>query len=230
MAKHVFTDEELLARVWEKEEIKKTAHKRVYYLANNWRERELSELWTEERADTASFGSNTGFYVGKESIKKWYIAKDWSLGCLVSKPLSTCVLELAEDGNTARGIWYSIGQETNPTRAMWISGKVAIDFVKENGRWLIWHLIEENDLSCEAGQDFRDREPYWYPEKCPVAVDFGIPDVAVLTHDPNFNWWDGFPKVPEPYESFDPRNSYGPEGFELPWDKGLNIGEGRNWR
>lgn len=230
MINKTYTDDELMARVWETEEIKKLAHKRVYYISNNWREKELDELWTKEHADTASFGSNTGYYIGLDHIRKWYASVDRSVGWLISKPLSTCVLELAGDGKTARAVWYCIGQESSPERAMWVTGKVAIDFIKEADGWKIWHLIEENDLTCDAGHDFSEDEPYWYPETSPVSIAFGEPDKKVLTHDPNFNWWDDFPAVPEPYETFDPAHSYGPEGFVKPWNKGYNAGEGGNWR
>ena len=45
MSKRTYTDDELIARVWDVEEIKKLANKRVYYQANGWRERELDELY-----------------------------------------------------------------------------------------------------------------------------------------------------------------------------------------
>ena len=44
MNKRAYTDDELIRRVWDVEEIKKLASKRVYYQANEWRDRELDEL------------------------------------------------------------------------------------------------------------------------------------------------------------------------------------------
>ncbi len=230
MSIRTFTDDELIRRVWDVEDIKKLANKRVYYQANEWRDRELDELWTAARADTASFGSNTGYYVGLDSIRRWYTAGDRSKGCLTHHPISTGLVELAGDGETAKGLWYCIGQETVPGKAMWIAGKVAIDFVREDGTWRIWHVVEANDLTGEAGQDYSAGSPYWEPESDPVALAFGTPDVAVLTHDPNFNWWDDYPSAPEPYETWSDDISYGPEGFKPPKNKGFNIKEGGNWR
>ena len=63
-----FTTEETMLRVWDVEEIKKLMSRRVYYIANEWRARELDELWVSdpEHQKTASFGRNTGYYVGME--------------------------------------------------------------------------------------------------------------------------------------------------------------------
>ena len=230
MNKRAYTDDELIRRVWDVEEIKKLASKRVYYQANEWRDRELDELWTRERAATASFGSNTGFYVGLDSIRRWYTAGDRSVGCLTSRPVSTGLVELAGDGRTAKGLWYCIGQESVPGRAMWVTGKVAMDFVKEGDAWKIWHVVEANDLSGEAGEAYSAGEPYWDPASDPVALAFGTPDVAVLTHDPNFNWWDDYPAMPRPYDTFTDELSYGPEGFRPPRNKGLGAKEGRNYK
>lgn len=48
----------------------------------------------------------------------------------------------------------------------------------------------------------------------PIVKAFGTPDVAELTHDPNFNWWDNYPAMPEPYDTWSDGISYGPEGFK----------------
>ena len=40
-----YSEWETMKRVWDVEEIKKLANKRVYYQANGWRERELDELY-----------------------------------------------------------------------------------------------------------------------------------------------------------------------------------------
>jgi hypothetical protein len=66
----------------------------------------------------------------------------------------TPVIEVAGDGKTAKGIWYSIGiavranvksdlSYTKNTQWMW--EKYAVDFIKEDGEWKIWHLINVMD-------------------------------------------------------------------------------------
>ena len=235
MSNRTYTDDELIRRVWDVEEIKKLANKRVFYQINGWREKELDELWTADHGDTAAFGENTGYYVGLDSIRKWYTAGQGGVGTLYQHPISTGLVELAGDGKTAKGLWYSIGQDTKPNGdgtalAMWNTGKVAIDFVKEGDAWKIWHVVEANDLSGEAGANYSEGSPYWEPDTDPVVKAFGTPDVAELLHDPNFNWWDDYPAMPQPYETWSDDISYGPEGFKPPKNKGLNAKEGRNYK
>lgn len=61
---------------------------------------------------------------------------------------TTPIIEVADDGQTAQGAWYSPGMGIMPTV---VDGKVKLnpvmfwekyggDFVKENGVWKIWHL------------------------------------------------------------------------------------------
>jgi len=61
---------------------------------------------------------------------------------------TTPLIEIAGDGQTAQGAWYSPGMGIMP---QWVDGKVRLqsmmfwekygaDFVKENGVWKIWHL------------------------------------------------------------------------------------------
>ena len=106
------------SRVWDVEEIKKLMSRRVYYIANEWRARELDELWVSdpEHQKTASFGRNTGYYVGMEEIRKYYVDRHLAemgdgTGYLSNHPVSTGLVREAEDGRTAKGMWYSIAQE-----------------------------------------------------------------------------------------------------------------------
>jgi hypothetical protein len=237
-----YTDSELISRVWDVEEIKKVINKRCVYLANEWREKELNDLWVSdpETAKSASFGRNTGWYVGMDAIRDYYVAKhDKAIGdgkgWLTNHPATTGLVRLAGDGKTARGLWYSIAQETRPNgdgtaKALWMPEKIAVDFVKEADGWKIWHLVIANDLTCEAGDDYGQGDPYVDWDTDPVAVEFGEPTVKKLIHDPTFNWWDDYPPIPEPYETFDPRESYGPEGYHEPDCYNLGAKEGRNYQ
>ena len=136
--KPFYTDDELIRRVWDIEDIKDLMGRRVYYVANEWRRQELSDLWVTkpENRRTASFGRNWGFYVGMEEISNYYVVKhdkdrqeildalcaenhdienkreNLGLGCLINHPISSSLVELAIDGKTAKGMWYGISHET----------------------------------------------------------------------------------------------------------------------
>ena len=225
-----YTDEELIARVWDVEEIKKVCAKRVYYVANDWRKKELEDLWVSGEAakKTASFGRNWGYYVGMDAIEDYYVnqhdkkiealpGKSHGDGCLFLHPASTGLAYEAYDGKTARGLWYCISQETLPVSeseadARWNMEKLAIDFLKEDGKWKIWHLVIATDLQSEAGQDYMKQKVYLPDEENPAFVEFGTPTIPMLTHNAMYNWLDNYPAPPVPYRTFDEDNSYGPEG------------------
>ena len=225
-----YTDLELIQRVWDVEEVKKLCAKRCYYLANDWREKELDELWVigEAAKKTASFGRNWGYYVGMDAIRDYYVnrhnqqidalpGKNHGDGCLFHHPASTGLVYEAYDGQTARGLWYCISQETVPTSdteadARWYLEKLAIDFLKEDGQWKIWHVVIATDLSSEAGADYM-QQPVDLPDgENPAFVEFGTPTLPMRTHNERYNWLDNYPAPPVPYKTFDEDNSYGPEG------------------
>jgi hypothetical protein len=220
-----FTTEETIARVWDVEEIKKLMARRVYFQANEWREKEIDELWVSDPGlqKTASFGRNTGYYVGLDAIRAYYVEKHNAemgegTGYLTNHPITTGLVREAEDGKTAKGMWYSIAQETRPQEdgtglALWMPEKIGVDFVKEADGWKIWHIIIANDLVCEAGTNNELDPVYVDFATDPVAVEFGTPTIQKLVHDQTFNWWDNYPPMPQPYETWSDEISYGPEGY-----------------
>ena len=237
-----FTTEETMLRVWDVENIKKVMHRRVYYIANEWRARELEELWVSDPAHqkTASFGRNTGYYVGMEAIRGYYVdhhAREMGdgTGYLSNHPVTTGLVRLAEDGKTAKGMWYSIAQETRPqgdgtALALWMPEKIGVDFVKEADGWKIWHIMIANDLVCEAGTNNEEDPVYVDYATDPVAVEFGTPTIQKLVHDQTFNWWDDYPPMPQPYEHWSDDISYGPEGYREPTTFQFGAKGGRNYK
>ena len=225
-----YTDLELIQRVWDVEEVKKLCAKRCYYIANDWRARELDELWVsgEEAKKTASFGRNWGYYVGMDAIRAYYVTehdkkieappgKNHGDGCLFHHPASTGLVQEAYDGKTARGLWYCISQETLPTSAgeadaRWYMEKLAIDFLKEDGQWKIWHVVVATDLQSEAGADYMQQPVDLPDEENRAFVEFGTPNLPMRVHQERYNWLDNYPAPPKPYATFDEDNSYGPEG------------------
>lgn len=241
--RQIYTDDEMIVRVTAMEEIKDLMSRRAAYNANDWRRRELDELWvrSEDNRKTASYGGNWGYYVGMDNISAWYVVEHDALrkeqlrgvcsvnrnvqfseenqgfGCMQFHPVSTPLVRLAGDGKTARGLWYSIGQETfrnadGSATAYWVNDKIGADFILEDDGWKIWHLVVCNDLYCEAGKAFADMPVYLEPEDDWVQRQFGTPTIRMTVHDPYFLMCDDYPAIPEPYQTFDVKNSFAPEG------------------
>ncbi len=69
------------------------------------------------------------------------IEKYGGVGQLLLHVTTTAIIEVAEDGQTAKCFWYSPGMiaETGQS-ANTIWEAYGVDFVKENGEWKMWHL------------------------------------------------------------------------------------------
>ena len=256
MMNRKFTDDEQILRIWDVEDVKSLMNKRVFLQTADLREEELRTMWVQEpeHQKTASYGSNWGYYVGMDEIRKYYVdshaaaleeqkktngAAEVNMGNMYAHPLTTGLVELAEDGKTAKGLWYSIGNEAmaqadGTAHVQWMLGKVAADFVREEDGWKIWHIVISTDVDCQAGHDYGEYPVYedWSADSTnQVRREFGRPTIEMLTHDVTFNWWDNYPPMPpKDYKTFTDDISYGPEGYKPPEVIGMRAGEGRNYK
>jgi hypothetical protein len=161
-----FTVEEGVQRSLDYEEVQKVAGMHEYYHTALRHEAELNDIWAQEHEVT--WKNNTDYYVGWDNLYTFYVtdlqshitqclkaanAIDSSIeitddnkgaGMLWYHMLMSPVIEVAGDGQTARGVWMSFGTVTEPNgtsmTAQWTCETYGIDFVKENGKWKIWHL------------------------------------------------------------------------------------------
>lgn len=205
------------------------------------RELEQLWVKTPENMATASYGENWGYMVGMESLRKNYAGrqlelelqrlqayhdanpavemkeKNLGLGYSAVHTVNTGHVVIALDGKTARGLFYDVYQRTigkadGSCETIVVCGPVACDFIKEDGSWKIWHLFQGADHVFTVGESYA-AVPIPRPDETnPVAVEFGTPDIPMKTYDPDYGWADNYPPIPSPYESFDEKESYGPEG------------------
>lgn len=219
-----FTEDERIRRVWDIEEIKKCAHKRAFFNANNQREEELAACWVSEPENmkTASYGSNWGYYVGMDEIRRYYIDgnKTAKYGASRIHPMSTWAVELAFDGKTAQGVWYSMSQETfgsedgTSAEAYWLGEKIGIDFIKEADGWKIWHYFTGIDYFCAPGDKLCDQPCFIEPVEQavnPMQAEFGEPTIEMLAYDNKYNW-SHYPPLPTPHKTYAETINCGPTG------------------
>ena len=90
-------------RAYQVEEVKKVLSKRSYLEHANRRAEALDTLWTKERADSATYGRNWGYYVGLENIRKYYVDGNpfGGAGTDVCHPFTTYKIIIADDNKTA---------------------------------------------------------------------------------------------------------------------------------
>ena len=203
-------------------------------------------LWSKTKPDV-SLGLNHGYYVGPSDVQGYYnaivegnmkkakllqAALPEQLGTLTDEelygvgpfhvhPLGSPVIEVAEDGRTAKGIWHCMGayadvKPEGPTSS-WLWGYYVGDFILEDGQWRIWHLLYLRDVDRTCGQSWGD---------APTAADT-LPEFAELSKytlpapTVERSLWTLYsprrpytapPRLPEPYDTFANTFSYGAEG------------------
>lgn len=142
-------------------------------------------------------------------------------GMLETELLGTPVIEVAGDGQTARGQWTSLmavgktHEEDPKPQALWIWWKTSIDFVKEDGEWKVWHYLKNPIFATPYTKDWVENSlglpPVPEPGTQKGIPGHGTPDRATtkaydsyrITRTPRLE-----PKPPEPYKTFDPKDSY----------------------
>jgi hypothetical protein len=134
------------------------------------------------------------------------------------KPLDTGVVEIAEDRQTAKGIWFIRGSYADLTPggplSYWAWGWLAADFVWEDGEWRFWHLLEVYDIHTPCGTKWNETpEPLPDMPEFAAIRQFHMPEPTVQRtvrqqyhtqrrHTPP-------PQFPKPYRTFEETFSYG---------------------
>ncbi len=237
------TDYEALSRAYDVYQIKNVMGRHAYYHALGTHRAELDEIWSSR--EDISWGNNQGFWIGRETLYSYYAdAKDkqdeatlrwmakinpnidvkpenFQLGALLMHSLTTPLIEIAEDGETAQGMWYSLGQVTNAgldgeATGMWMHERYAVDFIRENDQWKIWHFFVGTDLSCEAGKPFsgemRPADPVAADAMREIMEALPKPTIAKEVYHCKYGWHEE-PHFPVPYATHTSELSYGPERY-----------------
>ena len=92
--------------------------------------------------------------------------------------------------------------------------KICADFIKEDGKFKLYHIVVANDQNYQAGTNY-SADTYIDPKDDALAVEFGNPTIPMNVHDNTYNWADNYPPMPEPYDTLTLEDSYGPEGHPM---------------
>jgi hypothetical protein len=236
---------ELLVERWEDQRtIKNLMGKYVNCLLLN-RQGEIFDSFFSKKDDVC-LTFNEGSYVGPEAVQGYFDAlvehnklaakllqqrlpeklggkseeELYGIGPFHVKPLTAPVVEVAEDGETAKGLWFCLGCNAEVTssgpEASWTWGYFAGDFVYEGDDWKIWHLQYLNDVDSLCGQSWgKEVTPYpELPEFAPLG-DFKMPPFTVKETVRSLyavgKKTQEAPRIPEPYKTFSETFSYGKE-------------------
>jgi hypothetical protein len=124
--------------------------------------------------------------------------------------LTTYIIQVAKDRQTAKGIFFSPGHETwkreGGNIASWVWGKYGCDFIKEDGEWKIWHLHWYTAFRSDYYKSWQEEFELPFMEAV-NAVDAGeLPaDKPTTFHNPyTLDFIQKMaPEYPEPYDTWD---------------------------
>jgi hypothetical protein len=201
-----------------------------------------------------SWGQNQGFRIGPDAIKGDYVddnnrnraaelarlAKlnpelkndpaNLGAGIFVIHTLSTPIIEIAGDDQTAKGVWYTPGaigmvdEKGKNLTGSWLWERYAVDFIKENGQWKFWHILVLTDFLSPMGKDLQLPGPMIAAAPVGTESKAGAKSAAAAANGPrpwslatqNYAAWSPTtvssiaPRLPEPYKTFSETFSYGP--------------------
>lgn len=216
--------------------IQNTMAMHCYYHAANWHDEELDKVWAKKTPGVA-FHDLIGRYEGMDAIRAFYYdghirrgaaqrkmmkklypwieddPRNDFIGKLVVHMLTTSFLEVAEDGQTAKGIWISPGYMSmcsgGKMRAFWHYDRYGVDFVKEDGEWKIWHLHIYRDFMTPFEKSWVDNALNPDPQNGlgSLPPDFVEPNAPDDPY-PKYEAYNPFgvaqfgPRPPEPYKTF----------------------------
>lgn len=230
------------------QEIQNLMSRRAFYHSAGRNDLEF-DLYAK-RADI-SWGQNQGYRVGPDSIKADYVTDNIrdrnaslerlskiypelkndpskaGVGIFVMHTLSTPVIEIAGDGQTAKGVWYTPGaigmvDKKGKLTGDWLWERYGVDFIKENGQWRFWHIVVFTDFLSPMGKDLQPPpEPV---AAAPVGTEGKASSAQSASTGPrpfdikvqNYASWSPTtvqqlqPRLPEPYRTFNETFSYGP--------------------
>ena len=237
-----FTPMELLERLEWRREIRNVMGRISHDYAIK-QEAQVYDRYFSRREDVC-LGLNNGYYKGADAVRGYYEALGeeirlssalitkmfpqelegktedelYGVGMISYLPFESQVIEIADDGQTAKGIWNVRGSTSRLTAAgpvaNWIFGWAAVDFVLEDGEWKILNLLLLYNVDHQCGVGFtepeKDYEPV--PEFAPMA-EFHLPEpnvpmTVMETFRPDRPRTRS-PRCPEPYATFADTFSYG---------------------
>jgi hypothetical protein len=120
--------------------IQKLQSKYAHYLFTQDYAKIYDECYSKRSPDVSVEFSDSGVYRGAESVRKLYEAFEVTKtvpGFFILHMTVNPYIEVAADGTSARSHWLSPGATGSNTSAGWVWGPYYVDYVKENGEWLI---------------------------------------------------------------------------------------------
>jgi len=200
------TFEERLQRIEDVQQIQNIMGRYAYYIMAGM-QRHLGELLFARRPDTRVYFGEQGYFEGPDAPERaWGNFEEGRVGFMAIHCPICPVIEIAGDGKTAKGVWIGLGllagtnKETGEPTGTWEWDKYGVDFIKEDGKWKIWHhhiyrLLHGWGVDEKWADQFKKPEPSMQFKTDGPAIDDNPyrPDTVQRL----------VPRPPDPYEKWE---------------------------
>ncbi|KAF5984887.1 hypothetical protein FCOIX_2365 [Fusarium coicis] len=157
--------EKLAQRAYDRGEVENVFSKYMH-LHNVFQDEQIKSLWVKRGTPGVHAQyTNVGVYTDYDSIMAYHSGRPSPPGKLILHETTTPLIEVAGDGETAKGFWLMAGVESglaDPKNVgtmpeflyepedknvdgkrvwtHWVWCHYALDFLKQDGQWKIWHF------------------------------------------------------------------------------------------
>jgi len=175
------------------------------------------KLFTHKAPDVSAEIASGGRVEGQEAVKNLYCdllprSVKNPVGFMFVHSLDTPSIQIAGDGKTAKGVWFSPGHETindnGKIQALWCWSYFGTDFIKEDGKWKMWHYHCYAMFKTPFEKSWVESSPEPVPPAEEESFTFqNKPSTYYNPYTPT-SIRELIPAPPEPYETFDPSKAY----------------------
>lgn len=168
--------------------------------AVNFRQKDrVPDFFALEKDDVSLEYADEGVFEGRDALIEgieYLLGKEIKAGEMIDLQLTTPVIEVADDCETARALWWSPGalsvlRENADPQAQWLWGDFAVDFIQTEAGWKIWHLHYFTVIRCDYQKGWvedtslinrpntamhpKAKPATWHNPYHPKAIRYGIP-------------------------------------------------------
>lgn len=162
-----------------------------------------------DREDVSLEYADEGVFTGADAVTaiiRETVGREPQPGEMTDLHLTTPIVEIAGDEQSARGVWWCPGAgamlvEDRDPQAIWVWGMIAADLVPSDETWKIWHLHYFRYIKCSYEKGWVEDTSMINRPQSPMHP-LSSPSTYHNPYSP-LSVRDGIPAPPRPYETHD---------------------------
>jgi hypothetical protein len=175
---------------------------------------EVLRFFALDQEDVSLEYADEGVFSGREAVEAGVahlLGSEVRAGEMIDLQLTTPIIEVAYDCQTARAVWWSPGaasvlQENEDPQAQWVWGDFAVDFIREGDDWKIWHLHYFTVIRCDYQKGWVEDTSLINRPNTPMHA-MSQPSTYHNPYHPKAVRY-GIPAAPFPYDTWEEKDRY----------------------